>query len=258
MDTWEITIPLDHPGVLWPDHREPFPLHLDALLTALVAGPSEQRGSGGDTLPPIPLPLAQTAGVYHASAAVALRPVAIERVALSTRHRTDWNTAVRMGTGTKGLPSQYAANTGNWTERLPTGLVMQTPGLRFWAMGDGDALHRILQRLRYLGAWRGRGFGRVRPGRIVLRRVARDYSWWLPNGRPARVLPVRVLDTVDPSWAQGWARGQPPYWARSDREWCVWPDPALFLPEAETAAVPSWLTAAAWVGQDPAEEGGSA
>jgi hypothetical protein len=167
MDAWEITVPLDHPGLVWPMKKPWFPIHLDAVLAAVLAGPSPQRGAGGDHLPPIPLPLAQTDGVYHASAAVALRPLHVERVTLTTRHREDWNHATAYSLGRYGKPSTYQAGSYHWTEFLAQGLVAQTPGLRFWAVGDGDALAAILRRLRFIGPWRARGFGRVRTAAVA-------------------------------------------------------------------------------------------
>jgi len=223
-----ITVPLASHQYAIRSEFGPFPLHFDSLLMALISPPLPGHLSPrGSTLqvPEVSIDhlITREQGIYRASAGVLLTPSLI----LQT---------LKMAMPKQNVPDLQARGIMQLRKQPQAVLltIANAPGLRFWAHGDREALSDVLNtRLAFLGSGSALGFGSVAPGTVSVEPSDGDYSWILPDGRPARLLPhtLRLPSSCDSStWAQRFTRPIPPYWgSEPDQQTLCWmPDPERY------------------------------
>lgn len=80
--------------------------------------------------------------------------------------------------------------------------------------GNADEIRRLLALVQHFGKGGKRGQGVVRSWDVE---VIHDFSFYLPDGRPLRPIPI-----TDPGWSAGSRQGwTPPYWLRETWMPCI-------------------------------------
>lgn len=213
MERLEITLALRTPVIPGGGY-----LTLDALLGSLLFERSGNVEAAHDAIP-----LANTDGLFHASAAV-IEPCPSRRVSFVANLRADH--ALDPDLLPKKKSGELYRKIGR-TRRQDFGAVMNgyrafdAPQVTWYAEGCGEAVERLLEEARFIGKRRASGFGEVarlsvRPG---------DYDGILgPFGDPLRPVPVAMFRgdagalKVDAAW-------RPAYWLPENRAVCYAPEP---------------------------------
>ena len=192
-------------------------LTLDALLASLIF-----EGCGDIEVAHSTVPLACTAGLFHASAAL-LEPFGSSGVSfvanLRATHSLDPDLLLKNNRG--GVHKQIGL-----TRRRNFGAVMNSytafdaPDVTWYAEGDGEAVERLLSDASFIGKRRGSGFGEVTSWSVV----AGDLDGIVgPFGEPLRPVPVEMFEgdkealKVDAAW-------RPAYWHPENRGICYAPE----------------------------------
>ena len=213
MDRLEITATLRTPLIPGGGY-----LTFDSLLGALLFERLGEVEAAHNAIP-----LADTDGLFHASAAV-FGPCLSRRVAFVANLRADH--ALDPDLLRKNRQGRVYRKIGR-TRRQDFGAVMNgytafdAPEATWYAEGCGEAVERLLEDAPFIGKRRASGFGevlrwRVRPG---------DHDGVVgPFGDPLRPVPVPMFRgdanalKVDAAW-------RPAYWLPENRAVCYAPEP---------------------------------
>lgn len=227
----EITFYLSTPLVFSATSR--YPLCFDALLTAVAAG---SLPTGIDPVPgvykevPIPLAKDESGKFYHASALAVLAPCSLSQdvwVQQFTEAAAPCIKNDKVDTGRGALR--------NKKELLH---LVVTPAVRFWAVGDPEAVVQLVKKVHYIGVRRAVGYGKV--VRRTIAYVDRDYSVVDPDGNPARPIPISARSSVPSNWEIWRAAYRPPYWRPENVDLCYMPPAWRWWPGKEN--LPGWIT----------------
>lgn len=193
-----------------------FPIALDALLGATVA---DERGLAGfdDTLIEVPLAWSEcrrlrlgSVGHYHASGSV-----------MGYLHRRAPVEEYKLFGG----PKIRTVNTGtgpNKSHRIPQPRAL-VERMTWWAVGESDAVRRLLELVTHLGKRRAAGHGRVDAWTVEPCEPWPGFPCLRPDGTPMRSLPLD-WPGIGPGASVGYGPLLPPYWdARLNIE-CAMPD----------------------------------
>lgn len=189
---------------------DPLSVHFDAILAyavlAEVGFPVWDSNEFGELLD-IPLPLAQTGGVWHASA-MWIEDPAKGKLVIYKRWASHYEHLVR---------KRRKINTGFGFYRamaLPI-YTAHAPYVQFFACGDPNWVERLLKHVHAIGKKRSVGYGSVERWEII----PLDEDWSLTWQHPdvllsSRSLPVDLLREMG-LWAKGVVAElgvRPPYW----------------------------------------------
>ena len=197
-------------------------LTFDALLAALLFDRDGGRWQDAHQR----IPLRQTDGLYHASAAILEGGVRAGKVGFSAslraRHDLD------PGLIKKGKDGVRLHRKLDEKRRRAFGNVFNTysaitaRAVSWYCEGDVEAIKDLLHDARFIGKRRASGFGEIVEGqRRIETGVALD-GLVDENGKPMRPIPVemftgdRSLPIVDAAW-------RPPYWHPANRAPCYAP-----------------------------------
>lgn len=187
-----------------------FPVHLDALLAAMVC---ERRGLivGVGDWQDVEIPVARSScGRYHLASAAHCVP--LTSLPGFTQKRAPISEFGWFGS--PKVKSVLVSGGVNKACRIPQPRAV-VDAMRWWCVGDLDAVADLLAQVTHVGKKRSVGHGKVGswttlpcsnwPGFPVLR----------PDGTPMRILP---LDTVGlgPATALGWGPLTYPYWEQAN------------------------------------------
>jgi len=227
-----------------PLRKQAYPVHLDALLIAIMSAREGRKYDPCEDDPYAPgtgrVPLAVAGSkrpVYQASVGlVSGRQTEGSRYAFTRRAPSPELVLARETRSRKGATYTTSASSGwrkAWSEAVAT--VTVAPTVAFRCVGNIDAVRSLLDRVAALGPFRRCGLGEV--VEVTVRAVDADpATWGLVNeeGVPMRELPVEDWpQPMSPGWIQGVAAARPPYWYPGNREVCWLPDPfAVAVPHA--------------------------
>jgi hypothetical protein len=226
----EITFYLGTPLALGPTSR--YPLCFDALLMAVAAGPLP---TGIDPVPgpygeiPIPLAKDETGTFYRASSLAVLAPRCISQDAWVQQ----FTEAVVPHTALK----KVEVGRGALRNKNDPLYLVAAPAVRFWAVGNPEAVARLVAKVHYLGLRRAAGYGKV--VRRTIAYSSYDYSVVDPDGNPARPVPAFAWPSAPPGWELWRAAYRPPYWRPENVDLCYMPPAWRWWPGKEE--LPEWM-----------------
>lgn len=221
-------------------------IHLDSLLTEVVArelfGHDIDRWQNQDKHVPIPLPLEKTKGKYPIwKASVAFcSSKAREHQDFWVKRTNDefsgyssqkivWPAGVIGDTVAKQLayevhlekPTGPANNpaSGGFKSYFEPRNLLATEYLIFHAKGNKTEIHRLLSKIKGIGKKTAIGFGKVK--KVVVTEIEKDYSFFTPDLKPARVLPVEDFPKVKARMIA--SRVTAPYWSKRNMVVCYAP-----------------------------------
>jgi hypothetical protein len=165
---------MDSPLILSPDAY----LTLDSLLSASCQLFNEDSAV---------LPLASTEDVYHGSAGILVgNPVSLEASFVSRMTPGDYSNEHLLPNEKRGLIINLKAFPDK--ARLDRYTANHVPKIVWFGLGDPSKTLEILSRLPGLGKRCNSGYGQV--SSFFVQEISRDYSFTLPDGTPARPIPV--------------------------------------------------------------------
>lgn len=216
MDKIKITLALGSPIISNGGY-----LTLDALLAALIfdeSGDLEKAHSS--------IPLANTDGLWHASAAF-IEKVHVERhgfvANLRASHDLDPN---HIAKGKGGLLHR----TMGLTRRSDFGAVMNSykvimsPTVTWYAQGDAGAVEKLLAGVTSIGKRRASGYGAVASVSVEEGDLDGITGFF---GEPLRPVPVDLRQGFAPSALKADAAWRPAYWHPANRAVCFVPEMAV-------------------------------
>lgn len=169
------------------------------------------------------IPVRQTEGLYHASAAI-LEPVR-ERVTfiagLREAHSLDPDLIKRKKSGE--LHMKFSSEL---TNVMNTYDLLTAPTVTWYVEGDADEIRRLLAPVAFIGKRRASGFGEVAEWRFELDEDGTEEPYRFgvegPFGEPLRPVPVALFrgDTSHPIVDAAW---RPAYWNLAHRVACYAP-----------------------------------
>lgn len=168
----------------------------------------------------IPLPLAETHGVWHGS--VGMPPGESLPSATTIFKRFGGADVSRARGGKARYVSLSSGRFRNWMIRLP----LFPPGdVVFSYCGDFQTIERLFGHLRFLGKKASIGFGAV--GCVTVETREEDRSLVDPvSGTATRPIPIRCLERSEDAVTLAWC---PPYWDRRMWELCAPPGAHVIL-----------------------------
>jgi hypothetical protein len=192
-------------------------LTLDALLASLIF-----ESCGDIDIAHSTIPLANSSGLFHASAAL-LEPLGSNGVSfvanLRATHALDPDLLLKNKRG--GIHRKLGL-----TRRQNYGAVMNSytafdaPEITWYAEGDGAAIERLVSDVDFIGKRRGSGFGEVSSWSVEPDDLDGVVG---PFGEPLRPVPVEMFEgdkdalKVDAAW-------RPAYWHPENRATCYAPE----------------------------------
>ncbi len=227
----------------YPYRKRAYPLHLDALVVALLAAregrlPGQRYDPAGDIYSPdrwpdngVPLAVAGARRkVYRASA---------------LEFPADASWCWQYG-WVKKLPDEDLARWADYGRRRVDACAPKkgefrpwrdhlccavAPVVRFFCVGDRGALEELLPLVEGggVGVRRSAGLGEV----LEVGVEESDFDWSLVDsgGRPARARPVEDgPDGEARGWQREWWASRSPYWAVANRGWCWVPPVDRYYP----------------------------
>lgn len=180
--------------ILTPFHMR-HPVTLDALLSAAI---TNQTGLVDEaTIERIPLEM--ESGIFKASSLQAhRRPVVMQigRVQ-ALRGPVDLSTRSFAPNAKRGTASYIAIDRqrGPYKSSIDAYEAISCTSVYWYGVGDPDACHALLTNY-LLGIGKRANAGAGELGNIEVFLLDEDYSWVLPNGKPARPLPVDLWNSI--------------------------------------------------------------
>jgi len=199
-------------------------IHFDGLLAHLVL-----RDAIGDlywSLPSrrpldleVPLPLARTGGMWHAS------------VSQFPQGSPDWHSTTvykRFDVQNSDLIREDRRKKINTSSGEFRGYMMSLPyrpvrSVTFFGRGDYEQIRGLLSSVTNLGKKAAYGYGEVQ--RAEIKRTREDWSL-VRDGVAMRPIPTRLLEEWDDSVLVAW---RPPYWDKRNVEPCAPPGAHIVL-----------------------------
>ena len=187
-------------------------LTLDSLLSAVVT-----RNTGvwrPEYMAEIPLE--SVAGLFCASAGFAVDAVPDEVTLVSAMRymRGDFERDPRKRILTAG---------GDDKPCMDRREILHCPRMIWFARGDADRVMQMLKQVDALGKRIGLGYGAVDRWEVVP--AHGDHHWILPDGSPARPIPVGAWETLGGGdWPVDVAGWKPEYWQPENQALCALPN----------------------------------
>lgn len=188
-------------------------LTLDSLLGALA---HERLGDWSQ------IPVAQTDGLYHASAAI-IDPFRVGEIgwAASMRWQHDWPVEL-IPQNSRGTPQALSAKRKReFGQVLSSYRVLYADNVRWFVRGDREKMAELLRGVDAIGKKRAQGYGRV--AKWGIRLVEQDHSTVGPGGQPMRPVPHDRF-TGDHSFPVTEAAWKPAYYDPANRAACFAPN----------------------------------
>ena len=185
---------------------------LDGLLAALLFDETGDIEAAHTTLP-----LANTAGLWHASGAI-FEPIdkgrAVFIAGFRPGHSIDPDLIKKNKHGQ--LHKKFDTSLTNVMNSYP---AITAPDITWYAEGDGDQIRQMLEPVKFIGKRRASGFGEVRQWLVEPDELDGVVG---PFGEPLRPVPVEMFkgDKSGPIIEAAW---RPAYWNVENRAACFAP-----------------------------------
>jgi CRISPR type IV-associated protein Csf3 len=186
-----------------------YPMHLDGLLAWAAVDEAIEAGVERPLATQESLPLASQNGVWCASAVLFDYSNSAETVAMVKRTDPLAISDALVSGVLKKAPNKLNLQSGPWRQALFFSQCRHARVATAYCVGDKQRVESLLERVRYLGAKRRLGFGRVQSITVVDDETARE-GW-----------KKRVLSHQEQGYVPIQAVTSPPYWerARADTAW---------------------------------------
>jgi len=190
------------------------PLHLDALLAWAAVAEATANGDEEPLVAQETLPLERDLGVWCASA-LSFEVLAPPSMRFCTKRTDVPDIAQAVANGLiASAPNKFDINRGPWRQSLYFFTVQHAITASAWCIGDAERIAALLDRVRYLGARRRNGHGKI--ARISVTHDDDAHARWRE----------RVLPEQQEGYLPLMATTAPPYWDRT-RQVAAWAHPAI-------------------------------